>query len=104
MEDKMEIKDYCRNVEMELTLWKSKLYDVIRKMDQAPTRNKEKMYENINGLHILLTELEDRLDSLRTSCPTEWRPEKEAIQGKLGALENRYKEASGVLFDYDFGG
>jgi hypothetical protein len=51
-----------------------------------------------------LTELEDRLDSLRTSCPTEWRPEKEAIQGKLGALENRYKEASGVLFDYDFGG
>ncbi len=100
----MEIKDYCRNVEMELTLWKSKLYDVIRKIDNAPTGAKEKMSENINGLHILLTELEDRLDSLHTSCPTEWRPEHEEIKGKLGALEDRYKEASNALFDYDFGG
>jgi len=100
----MEVKDYCRNVEMELTLWKSKLYDVIRKMDQTATGNKEKMYEEINGLHILLTELEDRVDSLRTSCPTEWRPEHEQIKAKLGTLENRYKEAANAKFDYDFGG
>lgn len=100
----MEIKDYCRNVDMELTLWKSKLYDVIRKMDKAPTGDKQKMYEEINGLHILLTELEDRLDGLRTSCPTEWSPEREEIKGKLGSLENRYKETTNVLFDYDFGG
>ena len=99
----MEVKDYCRNVEMELTLWKSKLYDVIRKMDSAPTGAKEKVYEDINGLHILLTELEDRLDSLRTSCPTELRLQEE-IKVKLGALENRYKETSNVLFDYDYGG
>ncbi len=100
----MEVKDYCRNVEMELTLWKSKLYDVIRKMDKASTGNKDKMYEDINGLHILLTELEDRLDSLRTSCPTEWSPERKDIQVKLGNLENRYKDAANVLFDYDIGG
>ena len=100
----MELKDYCRNVEMELNLWKSRLYDVIRKMDQASTGNKEKMFENINGLHILMTELEDRVDSLRTSCPTEWRPDEEEIKIKLGNLEDRYKETSNVKFDYDFGG
>lgn len=100
----MEVKDYCRNVEMELTSWKSKLYDIIRKMDSAPTGNKEKIYEDINGLHILMTELEDRLDNLRTSCPTEWSPEEKEIRVKLSDLENRYKDASKVLFDYDFGG
>jgi hypothetical protein len=104
MEDKMEIKDYCRNVDMELTLWKSKLYDVIRKMDKAPTGNKQRIYEEINGLHILLTELEDRLDGLRKECPTEWNPEREEIKVKMSNLENRYKETSNVLFDYDFGG
>lgn len=103
-ENIMEVKDYCRNMEMELTSWKSKLYDVIRKMDSAPTGAKEKVYEDINGLHILMTELEDRLDSLRTSCPTEWSPEDKEIRVKLDDLESRYKETSKVLFDYDFGG
>lgn len=98
----MELKDYCRNVEMELTLWKSKLYDVLRKMDKASTGDKEKMYEEINGLHILMTELEDRVDNLRTSCPTEWSPEEEKIKVKFGELKNRYKETA--KFDYDFGG
>ncbi|MBM9605390.1 hypothetical protein [Desulfopila inferna] len=100
----MELKDYCRNVEMELTNWKSKLYDIIRKMDTAPTGEKEKMYEEINGLHILLTELEDRIDGLRTSCPTEWQPEHEEIKGKFEEIKSRYQEAAKAKFDYDFGG
>lgn len=100
----MEVTDYCRNVEMELTAWKSKLYDVVRKMDKAPTGDKEKIYEDINGLHIIMTELEDRLDRLRTACPTDWRAEEKDIRVKLGDLESRYNDAAKVLFDYDFGG
>ncbi len=100
----MEIKDYCRNVEMELNVWKSRLYDVIRKMDQAATGDKEKIFEDINALHILMSDLEDRVDTLRTSCPTDWKPEDEEIKVKLGDLESRYKEARNVMVDYDFGG
>jgi hypothetical protein len=100
----MEVKDYCRNLEMELTGWKSKLYDVLRKMDKLPTGKKEKMYEDVNALHILMSELEDRIDQLRSACPTEWSPERKEIAVKLGDLEKRYKDAASVLFDYDFGG
>ena len=100
----MEIKDYCRNVEMELNLWKSKLYDVIRKFDQAETGDKEKMYEDINGLHILMGELEERVENLRTSCPTDWKPEEDDIKVKIEDLEKRYKEAADFMVDYDFGG
>lgn len=100
----MEVKDYCRNVELELGLWKSKLYDVIRKMDSAETGKKEKIYEDINGLHILMSELEDRIDDLRTKCPTDWNPQEDEIKGKIENLEKRYKDTSKILFDYDFGG
>lgn len=100
----MEVRDYCKNVGMELTLWKAKLYDVMHKMDQLPTGDKQRMYENVNDLHILMTELDDRLDMLRNECPTEWNPQREEIKTKLTNLESRYNDAAGTLFDYDFGG
>jgi hypothetical protein len=100
----MEVKDYCHNVDIELTAWKAKLYDVIRKMDKMPTGAKEKMYEEVNGLHIIMTELDDRIESLRTSCPTNWSPEQKKISNMLIDLTERYQAASKACFDYDFGG
>jgi hypothetical protein len=32
-EEIMELRDYCSNVDMELTVWKAKIFDVIRKAD-----------------------------------------------------------------------
>lgn len=100
----MEIYDYCKNVDMELTLWKAKLYDVISKIDRLPTGSKQRMYEEINGLHIVMTELEDRIKKLRTECPVEWNPVQEEINVRLSGLSSRYNDAAGVLFDYEFGG
>jgi hypothetical protein len=101
----MEAKDYCRNMEMELTTWKAKLYDIIRKFDQLPTGEKERAYEDVNDLHMLMTEMEDRLDNLRESCPTGWKPQDEKeLTGKLGALEDQYKKLAEAKFDYEFGG
>ncbi len=51
-----------------------------------------------------MTELEDRIDSLRTSCPTEWNPVREEIKGKISGLGDKYEEAEGAFFDYDIGG
>jgi len=100
----MDVKDYCRNVETELTAWKAKLYNVIRQMDKLSTGEKQRMYEKINGLHIIMTELDDRLDKLRTSCPTEWSPERKAIKGQLADLGSKYEDAAREFFDYEIGG
>jgi hypothetical protein len=100
----MEIYDYCRNVDMELTVWKARLYDVINKIDSLPTGSKQRMYEEINGLHIVMTELDDRIKKLRTECPVEWRPAQEDINVRLSGLSSRYNDAAGILFDYEFGG
>lgn len=54
MEVIMEVKDYCKNVDMELTVWKAKLYDVISKIEKLPTSDKQRMLEEVNGLHIVI--------------------------------------------------
>ena len=100
----MEIKDYCKHAEMELTVWKAKLYDVLRKMDQVPTSNKQRMYEEVNGLHIVMAELDERIEKLRKECPIAWKPEQETIQTKFSELNTKYNDAAEVFFDYDIGG
>jgi hypothetical protein len=100
----MEIYDYCKSVNMELTVWKARLYDVISKIDHLPTGHKQRMYEEVNGLHIIMAELDERIEKLRTECPTEWKPAQDEIRGKFSGLSNKYNDTAGVLFDYDFGG
>lgn len=100
----MELSDYCKGVDIELTMWKAKLYDVLSRMDQLETGNKQRMYEQVNGLHILMSELEERIEKLRRECPTEWQPDQEEIRTKFSELGNKYNDAAGVAFDYDIGG
>ncbi len=100
----MEVKDYCSNVNAELTGWKAKLYDYLRKMEQLPTGDKEKVFKHIGELNILVSDLEERINELQTQCPTEWNPKREEINSKMDDLNKRWKDAQNVLFDYDFGG
>lgn len=100
----MEVKDYCRNMDIELTMWKAKLYDVISKMDRLPTGDKQRVYEQVNGLHMVMADLDERIEKLRTECPTSWSPEREEISSKFSMLNSKYNDTAGVLFDYDIGG
>ena len=100
----MEVKDYCKNVEMELNNYKARLYDVLRKIDDLPTGDKQKMQPDIEGLHILMTELDERLEKLRTECPTEWSPEREDISVKIDNLKERAEAMEKSMFDYTLGG
>lgn len=100
----MEVKDYCKYVDVELTIWKAKLYDVLRKMEELPTSNKQQMFKEVNGLHIVISELDERIEKLRTECPLVWKPDQENIQAKFSELNSKFNDTAGVLFDYDFGG
>ncbi|MDA8165095.1 MAG: hypothetical protein M0017_08700 [Desulfobacteraceae bacterium] len=96
----MDVKDYCNNVQMELNNWKARLYDVMRKVDKLSTGEKQHMYENIEDVHILMTELNDRIEKLRTECPTEWSPHREEISAKIDDLRERAEAAEKAMFDY----
>lgn len=100
----MEVKDYCRYADLELSAWKAKLYDVLSKIDQLPTANKQRMYEDVNGLHIVMAELDDRIEKLRKECSIAWRPGREEKKMKFPELNTKYNDTGDVSFDYDFGG
>ena len=88
----MNVNDYCNNVGIELTAWKAKLYDMIRKIDALPSGAKEKMLGNVGDLHNIVTELEDRINSLKNECPTEWSPQKKDIDQGHVDMRSKYEE------------
>ena len=89
----MDLQDYCRNVHIEVTGWKAKIYDVMRKVDKLSSGDKTRILDQINDLHIIVEELGDRLTQLERECPSEWSPVKTEIQNKLQALGYKWEEA-----------
>ena len=98
----MENKDYCRNVDIELSQWQEKINDVLSNIDNLPTGKKQRMLEDVNGLHIVMTELRDRIEKLRTECPISWEPEWEDVSFRDPGYN--FNDKASVNFDYDFGG
>ena len=88
----MDVQDYCKGLEMEMTAWKAKLYDVIRKVDKLGSAEKEKVLPNIEDLHIFLEEMTDRVNTLKTECPSDWSPIKKEIEDSSLNMRGKYEE------------
>jgi predicted nuclease with TOPRIM domain len=88
----MDVLDYCKGMEIELTAWKAKLYDLMRKVDKLGTAEKEKILPNVEDLHIYVTEMSDRIEQLKNECPTEWSPKKKEIDGGHIDMRGKYEE------------
>ncbi len=100
----MDIKDYCDNMTTELTAWKAKVYDVVRKLDKISTGDKEKVVPEVNELHIILEELGDRIEKLKKECPTSWEPDRTEIENKAGYLRTKLDKVSNAISPSDIGG
>jgi len=87
----MDVKDYCSGLEMEMTAWKAKLYDLTRKVDRLGTKEKEKALANVQDLHILLTEMSDRVQQLKTECPSDWGTDKKKIEKAGIDMRSKYE-------------
>jgi hypothetical protein len=100
----MATKEYCSNVAEELEIWSDRLHQLSSKIDRIPSIDKYKMYPLIEELHIIMTELDDRLCEAMTECSTLEGSSKEEDSGpKLGSKTTMNQDPN-VLFDYDFGG
>jgi len=88
----MDVQDYCKSMETEMTAWKAKLYDVMRKVDSLGTAEKEKVLPNIEDLHMFLEEMSDRVEKLKTECPSDWSPVKKDIEDGTVNMRGKYEE------------
>ena len=88
----MDVVDYCKGMETEMTAWKAKLYDVTRKFDKLGTAEKDKVLPNVEDLHMLLEEMADRVEKLKTECPSDWSPDKKEIEVKSVDMRGKYED------------
>ena len=61
-------------MESEVNVWKAKLVDAMRKDDKLGSAERKKILPNIEDLHMLLEEMSDQVENLKTQCPSDWRP------------------------------
>ena len=88
----MEVVDYCRNVENELTAWKAKLFDAGTRMEKLPLNSRRLFQPKLGELRIIVALVEDRICMLKARRPKEWARFKEDIEEKINALHESYGE------------
>ena len=98
----MNVYDYCETVALELENWRKKLTVLDHKIALLPCDAKTKMLGNVEELHMIIAEMEDRIYNLEHACPTSWRP---ASKGeRIGPVLINYEAVSGAKADCGFGG
>lgn len=94
-----DVKNYCDNVVAELSVWKAKIYDVVRRIDKVSSGDKAKLGNQVNDLHMFIEELENRIDRLRRECPIDWKPDQIEMETKFtqvrATLDDVWKGLSG---------
>jgi hypothetical protein len=88
----MDVKDFCQAMESEITSWKAKLYDVMRKIEKLGTAERQKMLGNIQDLNIFLDDMNARVAQLRNECPADWSPIKKEVEQGVVDMRGKYEE------------
>ena len=66
----MASRVYCSSMAEELEFWSSRLHELSNKIDSVPSIDKYRLLPHIEELHILMTEMDDRLCDMMNACPT----------------------------------
>jgi hypothetical protein len=88
----MDVKDYCNGVEIELTVWKARLYDLLRRFGKVPEAERENLHGSMEDMHKIISDLNARIEQLRTECPAEWSPQKKEIDDKYINIWSKYEK------------
>ena len=105
----MKARNCCKTMEAELTAWKANVYDIVRHMEKLPGGERDKILPNIEDLHILIAEMDDRIEQIREDCTpetgiTDIKADREEFDKSLSKLRVTAEEAMVGLGAGDFGG
>ncbi len=105
----MSARNCCKTMEMELTAWKAIVYDISRKMEKASVNNKGALTSHVGDLHILIEEMDTRIEQIRESCTPKTgmediQTERKKYDQALVNVRMKTNDAMKVLGAGDFGG
>ena len=96
----MEVKDYCRSIEVELHGWKAKMYDMVRKVDKLRCSEKEQVASKIEDLHNHITKMDRIIEQLQTESPVDFSPQKKQIEKSSDDMKKKYEDAMAAVFQF----
>jgi predicted mannosyl-3-phosphoglycerate phosphatase (HAD superfamily) len=68
MENEMSAESVCTNLKLELNAWKENVSKIAEKFESQPGHAKAGVLENIEDIHILVHDLQNRIDQLEETC------------------------------------
>ncbi len=95
---------YCSNVAVELKFLSEKLHKLSSEIDHIPSIDKYKVSPQIQDLHIIMTELDDRICDVMNACRSVEGPYEQEVTGAEFSKSEKLYTNKNAFFDYDFGG
>jgi hypothetical protein len=96
----MDVKDYCRSIEIELNGWKTKMYDMVRKVDRLRGADQDKLTAQVEGLHNHIEDIERIVNTLQTECPADFGPQKQEIDASQTEMKKKYEDAMAAVLQF----
>jgi predicted nuclease with TOPRIM domain len=87
----MDVKTFCGSLRVELTGWKAKTYDLIRKLEKMSGPERDKADQSLTDLHGLIDRIGEQIESLEKECPMDWSPEKKSLEKEMSDLEKKWE-------------
>lgn len=67
----MRVQNSCEALEQEVLTWKSMVYDICRKIDVLSGQDKDRGFPDLEHIHMLMTEMDERIDIIQKQCLSE---------------------------------
>ena len=96
----MDVKDYCRSIEVELYGWKAKMYDMVRKVDKLRGTAKGDMQSQVEDLHKHIEDIERIVNTLQSECPADFSPHKKEIDASQDKMKKKYEDAMAAVLQF----
>jgi hypothetical protein len=96
----MDVKDYCHSIEIELNGWKTKMYNMIRKVDKLRGADKDKLAAQVEDLHNHIEDIEKIVNTLQTECPADFSPQKKEIDASQDEMKKKYEDAMAAVLQF----
>jgi len=95
----MDVKDYCKAMQAEVTAWKVKLEAMKKTADSYTSAQKEKVLPMVGQLEQEVTSAHLRVEQLENECPSDWSPMKNDLDDLFGtvgsSIDRTWRDLSG---------
>ena len=90
----MDIETFCTYMKDEMTAWKAKTYDLIRKVEKMPPDSDGNRAVSIDEMGAIIDKIEQTIGKLEKECPVNWDAEKVELDQMICDIRERWSEAS----------